>query len=299
MATTCDALFSPTVYPQHKQGLLMSANIKYPVRGEEAHVTLGYPTPFRKDLVYLPHFGDDMMDSVFRATGGDPLADERQDRLCLVMTSVIPGVWDDSFRYGRVLRDGQCHEVTYEDEASSHAFVEGARAAQCAALSVVQQNTDQRFLVLGSKLNTLSNGRCNIVMFLKFPDGCPFEMQTYLRGRDNTKARVVPRPIVTPNKVKTVGYKVHLSFLSVDDGLFDRAFALFRHVVAEDFGMHLRFIKCDRHRRTLVVCMQLLDGHAKPVDMDRLVQSVERKRNFRSAFSPYVYRRVEWEEVEL
>lgn len=294
-----DVLFPPSVYPQHKQGLLMSANIKYPVRGPRAHAALGYPAPFRAPLVYVPHFGDDGLDAVFRETGGDPLADEDRDKLCLVTTAPIPGVRDEVFRYGRVLRDGQCHEEALEDEASTAAFLSGAREVQRRALAVIAESTDQSFQVAGAKLNTLGNGRCNVVLFLRFPGGCPFPAQAYLRSeRLRCHARIIPRPIITSFKEDQPGYKLRLHFLAVDDDLFRSAYALCQAVVAEDLGMHLRFIKADARSRCLVICAQVLAG-ARPVDMGALLKRIERRRNFRAAFSPYVYVRADFEEVML
>ena len=302
--TTCDALFSPSVYPQHKQGLLMSAHIKYPVHAREAHTALGYPVPFRQDVAYLPNFGDDALDSVFRETGGDPLAGEDPETLCLVMTAPIPGVRDEWFRYGRVktTRQGcRCAEEGFDDERSSEAFVRGALEVQRLALATVADHAAQQsFYVVGAKLNTLAKGGCNVVMFIKFPGGCPFKEQTYLHSPAlRSRTRVVPRPIITPVRVAAKGYKVSLRFLSVDDELFQRAYALCRSVVTDDLGMHLRFLKCDAHRRCMVLCAQVRPGQGPPADMDALLQGVERKRNFRSAFTPYVYTGAEWEEVEL
>ena len=300
----CDVLFPPSVYPPHKQGLLVSAHIKYPVRAREAHAALGYPTPFRQEVVYLPNFGDDALDSVFRATGGDPLAEEDPETMCLVMTAPIPGVRDEWFRYGRVQttrRGHRCVEEAYDDERSTEAFVRGALEVQRLALATVADHAAQQaFHVVGAKLNTLAKGGCNIVMFVKFPGGCPFQEQTYLHSPAlRSRTRVVPHPIITPVREAVKGYKVSLRFLSVDDELFQRAYALCRSVVADDLGMHLRFIKCDAHRRSMVMCAQVRPGQDPPADMDALLRGVERKRGFRTAFSPYVYTGAVWEEVEL
>jgi hypothetical protein len=303
----CDVLFPPTVYPQHKQGLLMSSHIKYPVRARDAHTALGYPTPLGGGaaVVYVPNFGDEALDSVFRATGGDPLADEDPETMCLVMTAPIPGVRDEWFRYGKVqtTRHGKPRGVEdgFDDERSSRAFVRGALEVQRLALATVSDHTaDQAFYVVGAKLNTLAKGGCNIVMFVKFPGGCPFKEQTYLHSPAlRSRTRVVPRPIIMPVREAARGYKVSLRFLSVDDELFQRAYALCRNVVTEDLGLHLRFIKCDAHRRCMVLCAQVRPGQDPPADMAALLRGVERKRNFRAAFTPYVYTGVEWEEVEL
>lgn len=290
-----DVMLPDEWYTHNHQLQMFRANIKYPIFTDAfPDMTEGYRA--RHPKCFVPNFGDDSIKLMFeRSEKGDPLFYEKREELCLLFTPIINGFNYELCMYGRV-RGNEVVPGYIPDY-----FVSNATEAQCMAQLVLRDNaTDSNYEILGTKLNQLSNGRCNIVMYLKFPNGCPFTQQTYLRSTSlpDAIARVMPHPIVTKFKEDSRGVKLIFKFLDVDKELFHKAYALVRSLVTTIPGLFMRFVKQRREEKCLDVVCQLEDD-ADMGAIESALQNLRGKKNMKSIFSPYVLVEFEWESVVI
>lgn len=295
--TPHDVMMSDEWYSHEHQAQMFRANIKYPVFSEVFADVMPSGYADRHPKCFVPHFGDDSIKLLFERSGkGDPLYYEKRGNLCLLFTPIINGFDYELCMYGRV-RGG--HEVV-PGYIPDH-FVQNAIRAQCVAQLVLKDNaSDTNYELLGTKLNQLSNGRCNIVMYLKFPNGCPFAQQTYLRSESfpDTMIRVMPGPIVNKFKEETRGIKLSFKFLDVDKNLFHTAYSFLRGLVATTPGLFMRYVKQRNNEKCLDVVCQIEED----ADMDTVKSSLmtlKSRKNLRTAFSPYVFVDLDWEDVTI
>ena len=295
-----DVMLPDEWYSHSDQSKLFRAHVKYPVYTEGVLNMIGDLDEAgfgqRHSKCFLPNFGDEVLRHVFdNCKGGDPLFEEDRGDMCLLFSPIVKGFNYERSMYGKLLGDGRTVHKGGFDES----FVKNAIYAQQVAQLVMQDYSDgSKYEIFGTKLNQLQSGKSNIVMYLKFPRGCPFESQTYLHSTSfDTKVRVLPNPIVTQFKDDFYGFKLTLTFLAVTQELYDRSYNFIQSVVKDDLKLFMRYIKTRAAKGQLEVYAQRDVDTPTDEVLEELLARLERKRNFKSVFSPSVFLAFSWERI--
>lgn len=286
-----DVMMPDEWYSHEHQAQLFRTNIKYPVFSDAIE---GYN--MKNSKCYVANFGDESLRHLFdKSEKGDPLFYEKREQLCLLFTPIIKGFDYELSMFGKVVNNTEV-QPGYIPEY----FVKNALHAQQIAQTVMKSNMSrEKYDILGAKLNQLSSGRCNIVMYLRFPNGCPFAHQTYLRSHmfPNAVARVMPRPIVHKFKVDVTAVKLTFKFLDVVD-IFHEVYAFIRGIVTNIPGLFLRFVKQRNDTKCLEVVCQLEDDANIDIVHASLL-TTDKRWKLKTAFSPYVFTGFEWEFITI
>lgn len=299
MAIPC-VMMPGTWYTHEMQDAMFKAGIQTPVYTKGLSDLFGYTLP-NTEMVYLPSFGEQSLQHVYRSTGGNPIANYPRSELCIVITPTI-----DRFSYNRTIHgnattlkeymDDDCfHEnandiICVEEGHMPENFSSSAAMAREIAITTVMKYTDQRFNVVGAKLSPLTSGKGNIAIFLHFPNGCPFDHQDYLNSgifcpinNKDIQIRIIPKPIMTKYDEFVESLKFEMKFLHVDSELYSLSFPLIRHaVIATLKDSNLRFIKCCNNEKKVVGVVQTTDLVTQE-DVDKFVNSLQKIK-----YSPYV-----------
>ena len=298
-----DVMLPNEWFSHSDQFKLFQAHLKYPVYTDGVIKLFGQDGTFdnfaqRNSKCFLPNFGDEVLRHVFdNSKRGDPLYEEDRADLCLLFSPVIKGFNYERSVFGTVLGDGKTvRKGQFDDD-----FARNAIYAQQVAQLVMQDYSDgSKYEILGTKLNQLQSGNCNVAMYLKFPRGCPFESQVYLQSKSfNTRVRVLPNPIVSRFKQDSHGIKLTFTFLAVTQDLYDRSYGFIRSVVKDELGMFMRYIKTRMERGQLEVYAQRDVYTPDDSVLEGVLAGIEKKKNFKAIFSPSVFLAFSWERIVL
>jgi hypothetical protein len=268
---------------------LIDAGIVHPV---DSKAYLGYlgddVNVISSKTVYVPHIGDRLVDVIHDQPlgSGNPLASENQNDMCLVITPPIQGFDYDKFANGNVLYPkhfGCLDPEIYSDPVSAvrgylpENFVENAQHVKAMTLQTLAQLTrqDAPFEVVGAKLNPLSSGLGNIVLFVKFSGGCPFNSQTYVPiYGTNMKVRIVPKPFITKNSsTKMYNIEVGIKVQNPDAGLFDSVYKYASSVIERDLKGKLKHVRTNKSDGSMIIA-----GHSlKPFELSASFQKALKK----------------------
>ena len=263
---------------------LIDAGIVYPACSKGYMQYLGEDTAIMSAKhVYVPNVGNKLLDIIHDQpmSTGNPLAFENASDMCLVITPPIAGFDYDKFANGNVLygKHYGCFDEDVIDEPVTACpgylpeyFVENARHVQALAINAIAQVTrgNHQFEVVGAKLNPLSSGMGNIVMYVKFPMGCPFNTQSYfpIYGT-NMKVRVVPKPFITKNSTtKLYNIEVTVNVSNSDDRLFQTMYNYAGILMERDFHCKLKHVRTNKCDGTITIA-----GHSlKPIELSTQFQ---------------------------
>jgi hypothetical protein len=249
-----------------------------------------YPGLPLNKTVYVPFIADDSIKLFWEKTGGNPLADVDKNKLCIIVSPIVHGIRYNEVFYG-CLDEG-------EDQAHCRPlppyFEENVEYARSLALKTLDGMTEQKYEVLATKLNPLSSGRCNLVMFARFAYECPFDRQFYTPVPDAllkdkrypTKVRIIPRPLVNRFGEPEPGLKLTFKFLYVDKDMFSQLYHVFQNFVEHKLEMHFRYMKVDEQNNTINVYAQHVAGKDKKVVTD-----------FKYSLQPFVL--IGWEQADI
>jgi hypothetical protein len=335
-----DALLPTEWFAHDQQAIMFKANLKYPCYGDAfenaTHNEGVVPVYLRavssgKEPVHaiynVPSFSKETLAAVTNSSAlGDPLHREDRDKLCLLFTPTLPRFSFEKGIYGEATEDGVVPGSLPAD------FPEQCNEAQCAAHRVLREHTSEPYHVMGTKLNQLGSGACNIVVYLKFPSGCPFQDQRYLEsehlfsqsvraprgggsrgggggggGRSRgavraggapVKVRIVPHPIVLKHHVDAVGLRLVFKFFGADmRKLYNRLYAFLRNIVVGDLRMFLRFIRA--RGDTIDVVAQYDEHTPGEEELKKILEDLPKRRKLKTAFSPDVLVDFSWETTPL
>ena len=274
---------------------LIDAGIVYPVDSKAYLSYLGDDVNvISNKVVYVPNIGDRLVDVIHDqpAGSGNPLAAHNQSDMCLVITPPIQGFDYDKFANGNVMYPkhfGCLDQDIFSTPVAAcrgylpEHFVENAQRVKNITLETIAQlsKEDAPFEVVGAKLNPLSSGMGNIVLYVKFPMGCPFNQQQYvpIRGT-NMKVRIVPTPFITKNsqtKIHNVDIIVKVS--NADELMFQKMYAYAVMMMDKDMHCKLKHVRTLKSDGSIVIA-----GHSlKTIDLNTaVVKSL--KKSITSAF---------------
>lgn len=313
-----DVMMPDEWFPHETQFELLAAGLKAPVNVNGLSTILpGFPEEQlagRCATVSMPFIADDAIKHVWRATGGNPLAREPRDKMCLLITPVVPGVSYDNVFYGRPAYKKELDGGEGEDQQTftldrlPRYFRRNVLQTVHYSLAALRELTRQPYQILAAKLNPLSSGKANIVLFLRFANFCEFERQMYYtpervqvpitggaQDASKPKIRIIPRPIVTPFGEPERGFKVTFEFLSSDGDLFGALYNTLRNFAEGTLGLHMRHIKCDPANNKISVVGQVTEK----TDVEALGDRLRAFEATRSPFFPYVLKSVSMTEVTI
>lgn len=267
------------LHPSHNepvQVLLTMAGVYMPVYAGSIRAK-GWRVPAHvrdDDLVNVPAMGDRAIENLYDATPefGNPLADEDPERMCLVISPPIKG-----FRYDLAVNgipvlvddlidvdgDEDLEEfkndvVGAKDGYLPPGFVDAAKHVQDMSLSVLYEAAmGAPIEILGARLNPLSSGLANIVMFVKFTRSpCPFgSQQMYLPiPETNMKVRIVGQPIIVKNS-ETKFYHAEVRVKAVEcntQELFHDMYPFASNITGM-LGLKLKHVRTDKVTGELVI----------------------------------------------
>eukprot|EP00798_Chlamydomonas_sp_ICE-L_P019654 gene19654-26340_t len=248
-----DVLMHDEWHPHTIQYELIKAGLKYPIKYS------------LNKQCYVAAFGDMCMTHMIDDTGGNALASEPRSHMCIVITHSVRGFNYEKAMFGHVTRDGRFMEGFFP-----FTFCFNAQTAQRSAIKELGRLTDQRYKVLGAKLNPLSSGLANIVMFVRFDQSCPFDRQLY-----SNRTRFVPTPLITKFNEPVKCLRVKIGFLQVDDALFDEAYNFMQNMGITVMGCRLRHIKMIRAKHEMHVMLHVEDEEAFLVDAEEKYKKAE------------------------
>ena len=270
-----DVLMPDEWHPHDIQHQLIKAGIKYPIKYH-----LGRNC-------YMPAFGDLSMRYMIQETGGNALSGEDRSKICLVITHPVHGFNYEKAMFGYPMRDGRFIEGFFPET-----FYTQARSAQKNAIDELVALTDQKYEVLGAKLNPLSSGLANIVLYVRFKQACPFEKQFY-----SNRIRFVPSPLIAEFEEPAKCFKVMIEFLNTDDGVFKESYDFVQNISTNVLGCRLRHVKHVKAKNELHVLSQIED--------DSVLHKVEDKykkieQMLKAAFNrSYIFKGVRFEIVTM
>lgn len=237
-----------------------------------------------EDIVRMPGLGDKSLDNLYdeEPEMGNPLSYVPKKELCLVIT---PPIW--GFKYDQVLHgvavkvkdmidDGDDAEMVREhgDEAIAARrgcmpddFVGNVKRLQRVSLERMQaENPCAPFEVLGARLSPLTSGAANVLIVLRFSEGCPYKTQHYLdipgvSGMRNMRVRVIPQPIIVKNSETAFHVaEVRIEVLGgADDAIF-RGMHSHAEGIATMMKAKLKHQRTDRATGKLIIQVQSLDA---------------------------------------
>lgn len=244
----------------HDEGLqfrLIKAGITAPINTSGLQNL--YPGLPDKQHVYVPFIADDSIKILWGMTGGNPISDIDRNKLCLVVTPTIRGFKYDEVFYGVPMPYSE--EMTQKQLPSY--FETNVMQVRDIAIRTLNDLTDQKYEVIATKLNPLSSGKGNLVIFVKFESECPFDKQFYTQSThphaSYQKVRFIPKPIVTKFGAPQPGIKISFKFLNVSQEMFSELYVLFQNFIESDLKMHLRFMKIDEMNRCIHIFGQYVD----------------------------------------
>lgn len=291
-------LLYPCEWHDHKtQADLLLAGLKAPIftTGLE-NLYEGFSTKHK--TVYVPFLGDDTIKNMWKMTGGNPLALEDREKLCLLVTPVIPGVSYDKVFYGHVNEDGTASKASLPSF-----FLRNVSQTIDYTMRAFSQLTQQSYQCLAAKLNPLMSGKANIVLYIKFSHFCEFDRQMYYTpsdvtvepGYDIPKIRIIPKPYISKFGDPEKGYKISFEFHTGDKMIFTDMYNILQNFVEKDLGLHMRHIKSDNDNTCLRVFTQITDKTVK--EFADKVKAFE-KRN-KNNYVPYCLKSIQYEEITV
>jgi hypothetical protein len=265
-------------YPHALQSELFGAGLRIPVIGSRlgkfAFEGQCVPTD-ASGICYIPGVSDegvwdsedDLCRGVIESIVRDP------SLVCALITPPLATFDNDHLFGARIVtgkRDGQPFAIAM-DHPPKGLRNDIRRCMDMAIDAIVARAPQARFKVLGARLNKLCSGLQNVLMILEFEDTVPFHKQEYLqipvvdpgytrklpRGMlhsRNLRARVIPSPSLSTVKAgETLCLRVeeHL-----ENHTFTKLFEDVQDAVSDDIGLVFRYLKLNRDRRELQVCMQ-------------------------------------------
>lgn len=274
---------------------LIDAGIVYPVDSKAYLSYLGdNVSTISNKVVYVPNIGDRLVDLIHDqpASSGNPLSAHNQGEMCLVITPPIQGFDYDKFANGNVLypKHFGCldQDIFSTPVAACNGylpdhFVENVHHVKNMTLHTIAQlaEEDAPFEVVGAKLNPLSSGMGNIVLYVKFPMGCPWSQQQYLPIRGtNMKVRIVPKPFITKNSdTKIFNIDVNVKVSNPDEYMFQKMYNYAVMMVDKDMHCKLKHVRTLKSDGSLIIA-----GHSlKPIDLNATFTKAL-KKNITSAF---------------
>lgn len=222
---------------------------------------------FQADHAVVPFLGDGYNARMWQLTDGNPLATLPRDRLCIVITPLIPEFSYDQTFHGVV--DLGTDTVTPRPLPAG--FERGVQGVVDATLRTLVQHTREAYLIVARKLNPLASGRANVALHLLFERACPFDKQAYMRDRvGSTVIRVIPRPVMSCDGEMGETWEFTLPVMNGDDELFVAVYETLQAFVEKELGLHMRHIRTSKKRDAVHVVGQVVPGVTKvPLDAER------------------------------
>jgi hypothetical protein len=298
-----DVMFDNDWHPHATQYQLLKTGLKAPVYSKGLSTLIpGFPENHKDEIVYVPFLGDNSIKQAWQASGGNPLANEDREKLCLLISPVIIGFNYDDVFYGHV--DSEDDELVTRTEIPSY-FERNVYQTIDFTVRAFSQVTTQPYQILASKLNPLSSGKANIVMYIKFSHYCEFDRQTYYtpegfvsRMKNTPKIRIIPKPYITKFGEPEQGYKFTFNFMNGDEEIYKHMFHTLQTFVERDLNLHLRHIKGNTAGNTLTVFTQSTKNSANDIAVFK-----DRMKNFVSKYkqniAPYIITDMDCHEVEI
>jgi hypothetical protein len=226
---------------------------------------------FQAQAAVVPFLGDGYNARMWQRTDGNPLAELPRDRLCIVITGVIPEFSYDQTFHGVV----DLEDNTVTPRPLPYGFEHNVRGVVQATLRAVSQHTRERFTIVAQKLNPLASGRANVALHLLFEHACPFDKQAYVRDRaGRTVFRVIPRPIMTRDGEMGECFEFTLPVVNGDSELFATVYDTLQAFVEKELGLHMRHVRTTKINDAVHVVGQVVPGVTKlPLDAERAART--------------------------
>lgn len=294
MTSPINLLFPNEWHSDTLQYRLSRAGIVAPVRADGLQDM--YPGLPCNGNVYVPFIGDDSIKLFWEKTGGNPIARIDRNKLCIVVSPVVHGIRYDDIFYGHVRDDGSVSRKPLPPY-----FEENFDKARATALCTLNELTPQKYEVIATKLNPLTNGRCNIVIFLQFQHECPFDRQFYTPvpwpEHHDPKVRIIPRPYVNKFGEQQPGLKLTFNFVYTDKEMFAAMYNMFQNYVEQNLNMRFRYMKVDDYNKAVHVYAQY-EGPIDELGMEKKLAQLE-KIVKNTNFAPYVIVGMECSKVMI
>jgi hypothetical protein len=247
-----------------------------------------YPGLPEGRVAHVPFFGDDSLKHFWEKTGGNPIALIQRSKLCIVVSPIVHGVRYNDIFFGKPDEtDVECERVVRKPLPPY--FEENFELARKTTIATLNDLTSQTYEVLATKLNPLSNGKCNVVIFIKFQHECPFDRQFYTPvpwpAPNDPKVRIIPHPLVSQFGEPQPGLKLTFNFVFTDKDVFKVMYSLFQNFVEHTLGMHFRYMKVDDYNKAVYVYAQHT-LESKNDDIGRITNLEKMVKNIN--FAPYV-----------
>lgn len=263
------------------QDKLFKAGLFAPVYAKNLESINPNKPPSADNVMQVPFIGDTSMELIWKATGGNPLADEDPEKMCLLISPPIPGFNYDAVFHGEY--DENSGSVFKKDLPDY--FVNNVSDTISYSISALKERTMQNFTILATKLNPLSSGKATVVMFLKFDKFVEFQNQEYftpenVQNKFNSikipKIRIVPKPFISKYGEKTVGIKISFVFYATTENLFDDMYSIIRHFVEKTLGFRMKFVKSvgDKQLDVFAYLTNPYDDDAVKVKLKKFAESM-------------------------
>lgn len=260
-----DVMLPDEWYSHRIQDAMFKAGLKIPVYAADIEASAfgeGVSVP-RDDrgVCYVPGLGDDFLVDHFRMAS-NPIGDlYNPEHMCVVITTPLRCFDNNHWLGAKVIVHGQdAAFVTQKDSLPDFFQLDVARVLEQAREGIAVRFPGASYSVVGARLNRLTSGHKNIVMFVHFDAPHGLDKQEYVRVHDETmphaRVRVIPRPVLRPpSHVSVVKLQVDRP---IDDGLFEQLFGRMQDAVREVTGdlAVFRHMKFNGSQQELQVCLQ-------------------------------------------
>lgn len=280
-----------------KQFALLSCGLKTPVRASYCCNVTNDANDANQKVVYVPYIGEEAIKHVWAETGGNPLALEPREKMCLVVSPIIRGLNYEAVFHGLITENGD--EATILD--LPHYFRQNVQDAIDYTLASLEDLTTHPYEVLACKLNPLNSGKANVVIYVKFAYYCEFDRQMYYtpfqNNQNNHKIRIIPKPIITAFAEPEPGYKITLSVLNGDQDMFHTLYPVLQTLAQDHLKMHLRFIKASSASSSSMQMQMQMQRLDSSVPDSEVLGLCTKFCNIKNRFLPYIIQGIECVEI--
>lgn len=319
MATTPDVLLPDEWYSHRIQSEFFRAGLRMPVYADALSAKLGVPVPHDDHgMCFIPGIGDDLIAELWRSHGS-PMHDRfTQENLC-VLASPPLCLFDNTHLVGahvQVDASGEPTRVVSMDSLPRD-FNREVTSSICLAFTTFVNNVTDGYVV-GARLNMLSSGLQNVVVFVHVPGGAPLTRQVYLpvlehirRAYDYTpprcfgsgkdlRIRVIPRPVEhLDGFFGDLGKVICVSVDKIRDACYNQAFDMVQQILSTHMDdMVFRYLKMDKARDVVIIAVQHRDAYAVLDDdfgvgkLQAVCDSTEFRHALAAALSPMQIQKV-------